>query len=446
MNRSRTRTRSLRRWLALCVLGVVACPVFGGCAAITNPVANGIPVRRLPPELLAEPKGDKVETPLEWLRQEQPKIYRLAPNDILGIYIEGVLGSREQLPPVNIPIEGDHPPALGFPIPVREDGTVPLPLIDPVRVEGMSITEAEQAIINAYTVDKKILQRDRERIIVTLFQPRTTRVLVIRQDSPDGGGVNISSRGPLNRSGLGSISLSAQGRQGTGTVVDLPAYQNDVLNALTRTGGLPGSDAVNEVVVRRGGFQPDDANGQLVWDDEADKTRIPLRMRRGEQPPFTKKDIILNNGDIVFIAAREAELFYTGGLLPSGEVPLPRDYDLDAVEAVLRVGGPFFNGGINSSNLNGSITASGIGRPSPSQLTVVRRLPTGETIPIKVDLTRAVKDPRENILIQSADLLILQETPGEATARYFSEVFNVNIFGRFLDRADASGAATVLIP
>ena len=32
---------------------------------------------------------------------------------------------------------------------------------------------------------------------------------------------------------------------GTGQIIDLPAYQNDVLTALARTGGLPGTDAKN---------------------------------------------------------------------------------------------------------------------------------------------------------------------------------------------------------
>src|SRR5437870_1643826 len=32
------------------------CGLLSGCAALTNPVANGVPVRRLPPELLGEPK------------------------------------------------------------------------------------------------------------------------------------------------------------------------------------------------------------------------------------------------------------------------------------------------------------------------------------------------------------------------------------------------------
>jgi len=34
--------------------------------------------------------------------------------------------------------------------------------------------------------------------------------------------------------------------------------------------------------------------------------------------------LVLNTGDVVFLEARETELFYTGGLLPAGEYVLPR--------------------------------------------------------------------------------------------------------------------------
>src|SRR5688572_1525179 len=98
-----------------------ACAVLllslAGCAAITNPVANGLPDRRLEPELLG-PSREVAETiPLHLLGQKPPKDYRLAPGDILGVYIEGVLGERNQTPPLHFPDSGNLPPALGFPIP-----------------------------------------------------------------------------------------------------------------------------------------------------------------------------------------------------------------------------------------------------------------------------------------------------------------------------------------
>ena len=35
-------------------------------------------------------------------------------------------------------------------------------------------------------------------------------------------------------------------------MVNLPAYENDVLTVLAYTGGLPGFDAANEIIIQRG--------------------------------------------------------------------------------------------------------------------------------------------------------------------------------------------------
>ena len=69
----------------------------------------------------------------------------------------------------------------------------------------------------------------------------------------------------------------------------------------------------------------------------------------------------------------------------------------------------------------------GIGNPSPSALTVIRRTPGGGQVSIFVDVNRALRDPRERIIVQPDDILILQETVGEAISRYVADVFNFNI-------------------
>src|SRR5690242_20117125 len=97
------------------------CGVLTGCAALTNPVANGVPVRRLPPELLAPSKEGARPLPLTLLRQKPPDGYRLGPDDVLGVWVEGVLGEQNQLPPIHFPETQGAPPALGVPIPVRAD-------------------------------------------------------------------------------------------------------------------------------------------------------------------------------------------------------------------------------------------------------------------------------------------------------------------------------------
>ena len=88
---------------------LVYCAVASGCAAISNPVANGIPVDRLPPELLAESKEGMQTIPLSLLRQKPPTAYQLGPGDVLGIWIEGVLGEKGQPPPTRLPDVGNQP-------------------------------------------------------------------------------------------------------------------------------------------------------------------------------------------------------------------------------------------------------------------------------------------------------------------------------------------------
>ena len=86
-----------------------------GCASLTNPIANGVPARLVPEELLAESQDEFEQVPLSWLNIVPPKIYRLDTGDIVGVYVEGALGDRDQLPPINFPQIADLPPSIGFP-------------------------------------------------------------------------------------------------------------------------------------------------------------------------------------------------------------------------------------------------------------------------------------------------------------------------------------------
>jgi hypothetical protein len=435
----------LQAVLRICRLWILVIPTLAGCASLTNPVAEGIPVRLLPPELQAESRDLKRTIPLAWLRRPAVRDYKLGPGDILGIYIDGVLGERSTLPPVMVPDATSLPPSVGVPIPVREDGTLPLPLIAPINVTGMTVVEAENTIIDAYSVKRKIVRIDTERILVTLMRPRYERILVIRQDNPQETATS-TTLGTGNFRGLSSLATTATTpHAGSGTVVDLPANENDVLNVITRTGGLPGQTALNEIIIQRGGLQTGDGTTNAAT-DATETVRIPLRVNPGDPPPFKPEDVILKTGDIVFIEARLAEVYYTAGLLGAREVPLPRDVDITAVEAVARSGGPLVNGGINSSNLSGQIVSRGLGHPSPSLLSVLRHTPDGRQVTIRVDLNRALQEPQENLLIQAGDVLVLQETPGEATARFFTNVISLNIFADLFSAGSASGSANALLP
>lgn len=147
-------------------------------------------------------------------------------------------------------------------------------------------------------------------------------------------------------------------------------------------------------------------------------TKIPVRLAPGEQAHFTERDIILEDGDIVFIESRDTEIFYTGGLLGGGQYTLPRDYDLDVLGAIAiaqagrATSGPTrATGGITALNNDVTISAS--------QAVILRRAPNGTQVPIKVDLYRALRHPEERVLMQPGDYLLLQYTPLEACGAFF---------------------------
>lgn len=404
-----------------------------------------------------------------------------------------------------------------------------------MHVRGLTIAEVERQVIHAYTVVKKHLNPANARILVSLQQPRKYRILVLRQES----GASGASGAGLNAGML---------KTGTGETVSLPAYENDVLHALTNStnGGLPSLDAENAIyIVRRkvspkstptlplksptpvskavlprlalppaprvleqtAYFQPQptpqsqptphlgpvaergqfghsalqpiplpatNRNGPFPnqgvpnpgqvfhsnpapcqdcqtnnnnWNvaslpssfpmhllnrngstmDNPQVIKIPIRLSLNERPQFAPEDVILQNGDIVFIESRDTEIFYTGGLLGGGQFTLPRDYDIDVLHAISIAqgrtvgaggGGAGISGGLGGfSALNQDVTISA------SSVVVLRQLPNGTQVPIKVDLYKAMRDPKERLVIKPGDYVVLQYKPGEAVAAFFERHF-----------------------
>lgn len=422
---------------------------FSGCAAFTFPV-QGIPAYRIPAELLAEPRDDLKTINLALLRRCPEDEYRLSAGDVLGIWVEDLGGALGTLPPIRFAQQVEHPePGVGVPFMIREDGAIDLPDVGEVIVAGRTITEAKQVILNAY-VERQILQPNFKRLVVTLSQPRTNHILVLRQE----GDISVVNSPTV----YGATVRVGRFKKGTGYSVDLPADRSDVLNALSLTGGLPGLDAINAIVIYRGCFEkPGERKSVLDQLDAGSpieklgmtEIRIPVRMRYGTPLPFQPEDVVLQTGDVIFIETRDQEVFYTAGLLPANELIIPRDYDLDVVEAVSMAHGPQQTGGLF---IGGQVVTTvqplngGIGGPSPSLLIVMRRTPDGRQVPIRVDLNRALRDPRERILVKAGDVLILQQTPDEALARYLTGVITFEVFWQTFTHKEAAGATSILLP
>lgn len=413
----------------LTVIALVFSTLSIGCTALTTPI-KGVPARRLPPQFFATPKNNLVPIDVSRLSQEPPREYLLDKGDILGIYIEGILPSSAPdqvptLPPVHFPDKDSLlPPSLGFPVPVVEDGTISLPLIKPLNVAGLTVQQVRDLIRRAY-FDSKILNDTQLRVftpIVSLLQERSYNIVVVRQDSSGSGGGAQATGGYIS----GGNDESASGK-----ALRLKAYQNDVLHALMETGGLPGLNAKNEIQILRASRADQRKRDEFVRQfyatfynnnncnpcvcppplpDDPSIVRIPLRLPPGVTPAFRPEEIILQEGDIVYIESRDREVFYTGGLLPGGEWKIPRDYDLDVLGAMAIAGRGIASsgqGGGGGGGMGGNF-AMGIGGVPPGNLYILRKTPCDGQVTIQVDLTRAINNPRERPLIQPGDILILQ--------------------------------------
>ncbi len=381
------------------------------------------------------PRSEQVPINLIRLRQDPPAVYILGPGDTLGIYIEGILGNRDEPLPVHFPDErideqkGLHP-SIGYPMPIREDGTLPLPLVAPIVAEGLTIAQLESVIRKAYTIDQKILAPGRDRIVVTMMQPRTYKVLVIRED--------IESTLKPRETSQGELVIGSD-RSGSASLVELRAYENDVLHALSKSGGLPGLNARNEIVILRGSFKEAQTLDPLIEDVDAllltgehpteaglhNIIRIPLRATPGMPlQQLRQEDIILAEGDIVYIQSRDAEVFYTGGLLKGGQHPIPRDYDLDALGAIAMAGGSIA-AAAGGANLDGR--GVGVGSIFPPTRVLVLRMVNGQQQTIHINLKHALTDPAQRILIEPNDFIVLEYKPHEVVMNVILSTFRFNV-------------------
>ncbi len=440
-NGGRMLTRLLR---SFSLAGLVAAGAMNvGCTSLTQPLA-GIPVRRLPPQFLAQSKNNLVPLDPSRLTQEPPRQYLIDKGDILGIYIEGVLpytatDKPPEPPPVNFPNEKSTlDPSLGFPIVVQENGTIALPSIAPIKVKGMTIEQVTDLIREAYLKAKIFTNAERLRPIVTMMKERQYNVVVVRQD--------VGSERGQQQQGGGAKGAYIRGsdQSAAGSMIKLDAYKNDVLHALMASGGLPGVNAKNEIKILRAGkadqkkrddfiqqfyqqyyANPDPCGCPPPIPDDPSVLKIPMRLPAGVIPAFKTEDVILEEGDVVYIESREAEVFYTGGLLPGGEFLIPRDYDLDVLGAMGLAGQ-----GVGS-RAGGSGAGGGFGIQQytipPGEVFILRKTPCNGQITIQVDLTKAAQDPRERPLIQPGDTLILRYKPCEEAANF--GVFAVFTYG-----------------
>ncbi|QDT17764.1 polysaccharide biosynthesis/export family protein [Alienimonas californiensis] len=433
-------------WAAVLTVALAA---ITGCQAM-HPL-DGVPAERLADSFRTPVRTPRRPIDPSLLGQPRPSVYRLDTGDVLGVfapalYGDGGLGS----PPVVVAETTlNLIPGQGFPHQVGRDGAVHLPFLGPVLVRGLTLEEARGRIVDLIRTQFEI-DRSKEDPIVLLsvLKERTISVVVFRNETgPDGAVDN-------NVAGQGGERFDSP----TGEVVELPAYQNDVLHALAATGGTPSLEGDVCVTVARagglrltgcgpGGCQPAGNFGGAADEmafgpigghsvgpalaptlagaptvDGPQVVKIPMQLLPGQPPGFCHSDVILKDGDAVYVDSRTKDVFYTGGLLGPGSFRLPRDEDIDVLEALAVVQGQRQSVGTTRALTGNSVLSRDV-TAGASSLIILRERPDGTRLRIEVDLRDAVVDPRQRILIRPQDYLILQYRKGEAFVAGFERFF-----------------------
>lgn len=415
-------TTKIQKFVGYSLLLVVGACLQTGCITYSH---HAIPADRLPPELKVCQKGCRVPVNLALLGQAPPRSYIIGPGDVLSVYVRGLIpASTDEATPliqgsmtlqqIYYPPSGNvSGPAAGVPMEVSDDGTIPLPAVGDMKVAGLTVQQAADKLVAA-VIENEIVKKDKEYVYINLIRPRVSRIIVVREE--------VKADAPTQISRMTNLVA----KRGSAQVIDLPAFENDVLHALTASGGMPGIDAMNEVwILRRA--QLGDVAGTDAWNRANDgqcieqimecvpggatAKRIPLFTQNGESPCFNQSDVMLEDGDVVYLRARERDVFYTGGLINGAEIPMPRDHDIDILEAISMA-----NASVGGQGGAGQIVTSGAGVGRilpPTRAVVLRKVSNGQQVAIRVDLERAVRDVKQRIIIQPGDFIMLYYKPGE---------------------------------
>jgi hypothetical protein len=153
--------------------------------------------------------------------------------------------------------------------------------------------------------------------------------------------------------------------------------------------------------------------------------RIPLHVPIDQPLPFDREDVVLGDGDVVFLPRRDGDVFLTGGLLGGGRFPLARDRDIDILEAIaIAAGNPLGPVG-DVENVVQFRSGPGNIIP-PSDAVVVRRRGETQQFKIRVDLRKAMNDPTERLIIAPGDLIMLNYRPKELAGNVLLNLFDFN--------------------
>jgi protein involved in polysaccharide export with SLBB domain len=368
---------------------------FAVCAGCYAPFRSyGVPAANLPETFRVPWRTAAPPLNLAGLTIPPQPDYVLGPGDVLEVTLYRL--NPEDVAPTVARVA------------VMSNGEIQLPLVGGLRVGGLSVVQAQEAVVKAYE-DKDLLKQP--GVSVFLFERSMTGVMV-----------------------LGEVNAPGAYR--------LPKYENDVAHALAAAGGLSETAGL-EIEIHRRVPMPLQSQLELIpaplsssevitplppveecltcplqfVDPSLQVLRIPLR--GFPQQPLAAHDIVLQQGDLVVVPSRRDEVFFVVGKLSANNAVrfslgrqerelgagyvLPRNREIDVVTAVAMAG---YIDPIDS----------------PTTVTVHRMAPDGRPLLILVDLIKARYDYRENLLVAPGDIIYLNPDAAWWSRRTFDRI------------------------
>ena len=128
-------------------------------------------IRKRVDALLADPslssrKASAVKPETDTSRLAQLEPHTVQPGDTLGLFIENIWGASGSTPPIHTDPTGVRPPAMGYPMMVRPDGTLSLPILGSVKISGLSLKGVESKLMHEYA-KREVLREGRDLVMVS---------------------------------------------------------------------------------------------------------------------------------------------------------------------------------------------------------------------------------------------------------------------------------------
>ena len=177
----------------------------------------------------------------------------------------------------------------------------------------------------------------------------------------------------------------------------------------------------------------------FVQEQTVQKSNIVITQ---DPSPKSNKALIVRAADYIE-AGKQPGVFYTAGLLGAGQYSLPADSRLDVVKAISLVRGLGDQVPFERRDLAEYVESFvDTWTPPPSRVTILRRTANGGETRLEFDLSTALPEANQRILIQDGDIIVLRRSEhGPVVAFCLSQARNIDTVIRVYQAANKAMTA-----